>query len=231
MFETLTESEAVQRGIGRRLASGAISLAVHSGIIFGAVVGTMPSEAADSPEVRDAPLKFVIGPPEKDVPPPRPLDRPPPRGRISLVAPVNVPFGIPPIDSSQTIDLGLLHRYDALESVFAIPDERESDAGPMTYSVSTVDEAPQRISSPPLEYPRMMQRAGIEGTVVVQAIVDSTGRVEKGSAVIVQSDNAAFDGAAKRLVEHSLFQPGRVRGRAVRVLIQIPVQFRLVGAM
>ena len=75
----------------------------------------------------------------------------------------------------------------------------------------------------------MMRQAGIDGVVLVQAIVDTSGRVEPGSIQVIQSSQAAFEGAAKRLVQRSLFQPGRLRGQVVRVLIQIPVVFELVG--
>jgi protein TonB len=73
-----------------------------------------------------------------------------------------------------------------------------------------------------------MQRAGIEGIVLLQAIVDTTGWIERGSVRVIQSDNVTFEGAAKRLIERNIFQPGRVRGEPVRVLVQLPVQFRLI---
>lgn len=72
-----------------------------------------------------------------------------------------------------------------------------------------------------------MQRAGIEGTVVLKAIVDRTGRAEARSARVVHASHRAFEGPAIRLVERSLFRPGRVRRRAVRIMIRLPVRFQL----
>jgi TonB family protein len=75
----------------------------------------------------------------------------------------------------------------------------------------------------------MMQQAGIEGSVVLQGVVDTTGRIERNSVVVISSTNRAFEGPAKQLLQRSLFRPGRVRGYAVRVLIQLPIQFTLIG--
>ena len=215
--------------LGGRLASSAISLTVHTGLIFGAVVGTLkPAEKLDDVPIATD-VVFIDQSPEKDVPPPKALDRPPPTMRRALVAPVQVPTGIPPVDWNQRFDLDDLNRLDMVESDWFGVDEDTIAGSFQVFSVAAVDEAPVRISSPPLEYPRMMRQAGINGVVLVQAIVDTSGRVKAGSIQVLQSSQSAFETAAKRLVQRSLFQPGRVQGRAVRVLIQIPVVFELVG--
>jgi len=229
MLENLLESKRRRTGMARSITSSAFSLAVHSGIIFGAVVGTMKSETAEQPAARQVETSFVLTPPEKEDVILEPVESPRPILSRIPTAPIRVPTGIPPIDSGQVYDWEDLRDLEAVESVFDVLETSEPVGSAEVFSVSTVDETPIRISSPPLEYPRTMQRAGVEGTVLVQAVIDSTGRVERGSVEVLQSDQAAFDAAAKRLVERSLFQPGRVRGRPVRVLIQIPVQFSLVG--
>ena len=77
----------------------------------------------------------------------------------------------------------------------------------------------------------MMQQAGVEGIVVMQGVVDTTGRIERESVEVIQSSQRAFDGPALQLLRRCIFRPGRVRGQAVRVLIQLPVQFSLIGGL
>jgi protein TonB len=92
---------------------------------------------------------------------------------------------------------------------------------------AVVDEKPERVSNPPLDYPDLLRQAGIEGNVIVEVIIDTTGRAEPASLRIVQSTNKAFELSAKDAVLKSLYRPGRVRGQAVRVLVQVPISFTI----
>ena len=58
------------------------------------------------------------------------------------------------------------------------------------------------------------------GVALVRFVVDSTGRVEPGSIAVVSSPSPAL---RETLVDHvrpARFSPGRVQGRAVRVVMQ-----------
>jgi len=92
---------------------------------------------------------------------------------------------------------------------------------------AVVDEKPERVSSPPLDYPDLLRQAGIEGNVVVEVIIDTTGHAEPSSLRIIQSTNKAFELSAREAVLKSLYRPGRVRGQAVRVLVQVPIAFNI----
>jgi TonB family protein len=96
-------------------------------------------------------------------------------------------------------------------------------------SESTLDERPVFLSGPPLQYPGLLRQAGIQGRVLVRAVIDTTGRAEPASVRVVESPHPGFDQAAKNLVLQARFRQGRVRGRAVRVLIEFPVEFRTEG--
>src|SRR2546427_12382877 len=61
------------------------------------------------------------------------------------------------------------------------------------YSEAVVEERPALLSAPPAPYPTLLRRAGIQGRVVIGAIVDTLGRAEPGSIEIVDSPNPAFD--------------------------------------
>jgi len=78
-----------------------------------------------------------------------------------------------------------------------------------------------------LQYPELMLQAHIQGRVLVQAIIDTSGRAEPPSVKVIQSPNPGFDQPAKNLVLKSLFRPARVHGRAVRVLINLPIDFSI----
>ncbi len=67
----------------------------------------------------------------------------------------------------------------------------------------------------------------IQGRVLVQAIIDTTGRAEPQSVKVIQSPNPGFDQSAKNYVLRALFRPARVHGRAVRVLINLPIDFKI----
>jgi protein TonB len=113
----------------------------------------------------------------------------------------------------------------------ALPSGGESpaiswgDAWPPTL----VQEAPVLLAAPLPLYPRQLREAGIQGQVMVEAVVDTLGRVEPVSIRIVHSDHAGFEAPARASLGGGLFRPARVFGRAVRVLVRVPVTFRIQG--
>jgi protein TonB len=91
---------------------------------------------------------------------------------------------------------------------------------------SQVDEPPLLLAGPPLQYPNLLRYAGIEGRVLVRAIIDSSGHAEPASVQVIASPHPGFNQAARNVVLGARFRHGRFRGRAVRVLIEFPVEFR-----
>src|SRR3989441_773011 len=89
------------------------------------------------------------------------------------------------------------------------------------YGVSEVDERPEIVMMPPLPYPA----GGGDGVVVIRVVIDSAGNPEPASAVIVQGTDSLLVAAARALVVSTLFRPGRVRGRVVQTLVELPVEF------
>ncbi len=77
-----------------------------------------------------------------------------------------------------------------------------------------------------LTYPEIAKRAGIEGMVVVQFVVNEQGRPI--DPVIIRSLGGGCDEEAVRVImEHAQFTPGKQRGKPVRVRFSIPVRFLL----
>src|SRR5256712_155885 len=103
-------------------------------------------------------------------------------------------------------------------------DGRDAD---QVYSEATVDERAAIVSAPPLEYPPALRQAGLQGRVTVQAVIDTLGRAEPASLKVIARPNTAFDKSALAYVLHAVFRPARVKGRAVRALIKVPVDYRI----
>ena len=76
-----------------------------------------------------------------------------------------------------------------------------------------------------VEYPEFARRAGVEGQVVVQFVVDERGNVV--DPVVLRSPNDLLAEAALKAVRESQFKPGQQRGRPVKVRFAVPVTFRL----
>ncbi|MEX0601889.1 MAG: energy transducer TonB, partial [Bacteroidota bacterium] len=74
-------------------------------------------------------------------------------------------------------------------------------------------------------YPEIAKRAGVEGTVYVEAFVDENGTVTRTS--VVRGIGAGCDEAAMTAVQKTKFKPGKQRGKAVKVRMSIPIRFRL----
>ena len=114
-------------------------------------------------------------------------------------------------------------RYDAPQVTAAdslsVQDE--------VFSADVVQEKPELLSAPQLAYPDLLKKAGIQGIVLVQAIIDTAGRVEPNSLRVVMSANPGFDSPAKDYVLKTRFRPAHVYGHAVRVLVQMPVNFTI----
>jgi TonB family protein len=76
-----------------------------------------------------------------------------------------------------------------------------------------------------IQYPDVAKKAGIEGRVIVQFIVDENGTVQ--SPVTVRGIGGGCDEEALRVVTASQWTPGKQRGRNVNVKMAIPIHFKL----
>lgn len=76
-----------------------------------------------------------------------------------------------------------------------------------------------------VRYPEMAQRAGIEGRVTIQFIVNERGEVENPR--VIRGIGGGCDEEALRAVRQAKFRPGMQRGRPVRVQYSLPVVFKL----
>jgi len=78
-------------------------------------------------------------------------------------------------------------------------------------------------------YPPLARQAGVEGRVVVKALVDIDGSVMEVT-VLDSSGNQMLDEAALAAARKWKFSPARQRDKFVRVYVSIPINFRLVDS-
>jgi len=211
------------------LSGTMMSVAFHGAVLYVAIQTTMGTGGTGREAVADTMLVFVQPENEPDKPPPPPdvqLGQLP-DGFKALLAPVSIPTDIPPVNLKETFDprdySGIGKEHAASEFL-----KGAGDVGPgATYAEAAVDEKPEIISSPPLQYPDILRQAGVEGDVLIEAIIDTTGKAEPGSVRVLHSTHPAFDKEAMDVVSKSLYRPGRMGGVPVRVLVNVPVTFSI----
>jgi protein TonB len=91
-----------------------------------------------------------------------------------------------------------------------------------------VEVKPQTKSIPKPNYPELARQAGIEGQVVVDALVDVDGKVIDVK-IRKSSGNTSLDDAAMNAARGAEFTPAKQRDQLVRVWVSIPFKFSLTG--
>lgn len=76
-----------------------------------------------------------------------------------------------------------------------------------------------------VDYPEFAKKAGIEGRVIVQFVVDEQGNVTNPK--VVRGVHKLLNEEAVKAVSQQSFTPGKQRGKPVKVQMSLPVTFRL----
>lgn len=109
------------------------------------------------------------------------------------------------------------------------PEEPEEEPEPEFFMV--VEEMPEPIGGMAAiyeranRYPEMARRAGVEGLVTVQFIVDVNGDVQ--NPVVLRGVGAGLDEVAMEAILNTKFKPGRQRNKPVPVKMSLPIRFAL----
>ncbi len=223
MFELIESTRAVSLQAG--WAGRAGSFALHSALVATAIVATSEAGRVEREPREIAPLiwKQPPRPPASEPLPAAPrvprMDQP----NIVIPAPPAImPGDIPPPAPF------------APEPVPFVPGAVVRPGGEAValsptaiHETRYVQEVPLLLRHPPLRYPDLLRQAGIEGTVLLEAVLDTLGMVERGSLRVMQGGHPLFEAEAGALVAGSRYRPARVNGRPVRVRVQVPVTFSL----
>ncbi|OQY73855.1 MAG: hypothetical protein B6D45_07545, partial [Ignavibacteriales bacterium UTCHB3] len=76
-----------------------------------------------------------------------------------------------------------------------------------------------------LFYPSRAIEDGLEGTVIIRALIRTDGTVE--STEVAQPLGLGCEGSAEVTVKYTLFNPAKIKGRPVNAWVDIPVVFKL----
>lgn len=76
-----------------------------------------------------------------------------------------------------------------------------------------------------IQYPKLARKAGIQGRVIVQFVVDEQGNAR--DAKILRGIGGGCDEEALRVINETQFVPGMQRGNKVKVRMALPVVFKL----
>ena len=87
-----------------------------------------------------------------------------------------------------------------------------------------VEEEPRLLRIEPPQYPQLAREAGVEGTVVVRALVGKDGKVKK---TILISGNPILADAAMACGKTAVFTPAMQQKKPVEVWVQLPIEFTL----
>jgi protein TonB len=234
MFNNLLESKPKKE---KRGGGTVVSIVLHSVLIAVAVYATA-NAAIQNEKPKQEKIDFVETPkdeppPPKDEPPPPPPDvvaaPPPPKGFQVLTAPVEIPDVLPDIDLSKkmTDEADFSGKGVAGGRATGVGDKApppvQSDQPFFEFQVEKpVTALP---GSPPPRYPDILRQAGVEGEVLAQFIVDTTGRAEMNSFKVLKTSHDLFGNAVKNALPAMRFIPAEVGGRKVRQLVQQPFSF------
>jgi TonB family protein len=125
------------------------------------------------------------------------------------------------LDSTLNVQ-GLDRMSPRLQSLFE--EERLAIAGDLTVYVSAnVDDRPRRLSGPSVRYPPDLLRRQVHGRAVVGLTVDTMGRALPASIQVLSTPDSGFVEPLRQMLLASAFSPGRLRGRAVRTMIELAI--------
>lgn len=221
MFDTLIESKR-KADKKRMFGVGFVSIVIHTALIAAAVIATVTAGQTDTKVHVDTTMVMLQQEQQKQ-PEQQPVQLDVPlRGFQTVVAPTEIPTDIPPINLQEKFD-PKDYSGAGVEGGVATGMVPTGEV----YAEELVDVRPDRLAGPPPIYPELLRQSGIQGRVLVQFVVDTMGKAEPSSIRIIQTPNPAFNEVVKTAVVRSQFRPGRVRGRAVRVLTELPFDFKI----
>jgi protein TonB len=96
------------------------------------------------------------------------------------------------------------------------------------YSILNVEESAVRAegSAAPIYPPELIEK-GVEGLVLTNFVIDTTGRADSATIEILQSTHPLFVASVRTAIPGMRFSPAMVQGRRVRQVVEQRFQFRI----
>lgn len=154
------------------------------------------------------------------------VEKPPPPPKPPV--PVEVPDDEVLEDEDLDLDVSLELDEEIVNLPPPPPSEEEEEEEPEIFMI--VEDMPELIGGlasiqKNIKYPEIAKKAGVEGRVFVQFVVNVDGTVS--DPVVVRGIGAGCDEEALRAVAQAKFKPGRQRGQPVPVKMSLPITFKL----
>ena len=173
-----------------------------------------------------------------NVPMPKVVAPAPPQGFKVVAPPVTVPTNLPAIDLSKAITNendfsgkgvagGSANGVKGGTGKEGDTGKEAGDAHQGPYMEFQVEKPVSRIGGEAPQYPSQLKDSGVEGSVMVQFVVNESGRYESGTLKILSSSNAAFTAAVKDALPRMKFSAAQIGGKKVQQLVQMPFQFNI----
>ena len=167
-------------------------------------------------------------------PPPLTQDTPPPQVQVTPAAAppaAAIPVPVPDAEAPQeqtimsqeeiaTSTPGMAEAGEGQQIVVAPSEDDLPRFGDYVY----VEELPEAVTRIAPIYPDLAREAGVDGTVMVQALVGKDGKVKD---VRVVKSIPMLDDAAKSAVRQWVFKPALSNNKPVAVWVGVPVKFSL----
>ena len=229
MFENLIESKPKKV---RTWKQQTVSVVLHVVIGYAAITATKGAAEELTKVIQDT-TNFLLAtpppPPPPEAPPPEAIvtANPPPLGFQTVMPPTEIPKDIPPVNLNE--------RFNAADFTGkgvegGIAAGVAGGTGPVTgetFLQDQVDDPVQVISKVQPRYPPVLQQAGVSGFVEATWVVDTTGHAEPNSWKVLKSTNAQFEAPAREAIMKGVFKPARIKGAAVRQLVQQSIKFNI----
>jgi protein TonB len=238
MFNNLIESKPrKQKTVGGTI----FSLVFHTAVIGAAVYGTLEAkEQFEKPKAEK--VEFVKmekkneppPPKEEPKPPPPPKDvvaaPPPPKGFQVLTAPVKIPDVLPEIDLSKKVTNE--DDFSGKGVAGGIAKGVVGGTAPVNteqayFEFQVEKQVAPASGNPTPRYPDMLRSANVEGEVLAQFVVDTTGRADMSTFKILKSSHDLFTNSVRSVLPNMRFYAAEIGGRKVKQLVQMPFQFAL----
>ncbi len=167
------------------------------------------------------------------------IANPPPKGFQTVIAPTSIPDGIPPVDPDEKpydprdftgvgVEGGV--SYGLVGGTGPVNQDLTAGLGEALFTATSreAEFAPAEVVFQPAPvYPPALLRAGLEGSLRVRFIIDTTGRVEAASFQVLEASLPGFEPAVRATILGSRFRPARLGAVAVRQLTEQRVSFVL----
>ncbi|HVS13188.1 MAG TPA: TonB family protein [Thermoanaerobaculia bacterium] len=212
---------AAEQAADQRVLRGAVTVAValHAGLLLVQLPRLEARAVLDTPKravYAVTPVRFR--PPEAERP------RPLPQKRAR-----RVPVPDPTPDQPEPLRAAAPEAFvvpDVGDVVVTLPvraPESPRDPGPVRLTAAM--ERPVKLHAPNPQYTEIARRARVEGTVVLEAVIETDGTVR--DVTVLRDLPMGLGGAAVVAVERWRFEPARLDGRPVAVILSLTVTFSL----